>query len=63
MYLILYHSRVILLGDLNYRVSLPEETTRLLVEKKAWTNLLQNDQVRNYYNIINYSYYDLNIIR
>lgn len=38
-------SRVILLGDLNYRVSLPEATTRLLVERKDWETLLQNDQV------------------
>lgn len=38
-------SRVILLGDLNYRVSLPEETTRLLVDKGEWSTLLKNDQV------------------
>jgi hypothetical protein len=36
---------VILLGDLNYRISLPEETTRLLVEKRDWDSLLENDQV------------------
>ena len=40
-------SRVILLGDLNYRVSLPEETTRLLVDKREWSTLLENDQVGN----------------
>lgn len=34
-----------MLGDLNYRISLPEETTRLLVEKKDWDSLLENDQV------------------
>ncbi|KAJ9708628.1 hypothetical protein PVL29_000587 [Vitis rotundifolia] len=43
---ILDHDRVILLGDLNYRVSLPEETTRLLVDKREWSTLLENDQVR-----------------
>ncbi|XP_008466924.2 type IV inositol polyphosphate 5-phosphatase 9 [Cucumis melo] len=43
---ILQHDRVILLGDLNYRVSLPEETTRLLVERKDWESLLENDQLK-----------------
>jgi len=41
-------SHVILLGDLNYRISLPEETTRLLVEKGDWDSLLENDQVYIY---------------
>ncbi|KAJ6890833.1 LOW QUALITY PROTEIN: type IV inositol polyphosphate 5-phosphatase 9-like [Populus alba x Populus x berolinensis] len=39
-------SRVILLGDLNYRISLPEATTRLLVDRKEWNALLENDQLR-----------------
>ncbi|XP_010271141.1 PREDICTED: type IV inositol polyphosphate 5-phosphatase 9 isoform X2 [Nelumbo nucifera] len=43
---ILDHDRVILLGDLNYRISLPEATTRLLVEKGEWDVLLENDQLR-----------------
>ncbi|OAY29356.1 type IV inositol polyphosphate 5-phosphatase 9 isoform X2 [Manihot esculenta] len=43
---ILDHDRVILLGDLNYRISLPEETTRLLVNRKEWNTLLENDQLR-----------------
>lgn len=38
-------SHVILLGDLNYRISLPEETTRLLVENGDWDSLLEYDQV------------------
>nr|XP_016514156.1 PREDICTED: type IV inositol polyphosphate 5-phosphatase 9-like isoform X2 [Nicotiana tabacum] len=42
---ILDHDRVILLGDLNYRISLPESTTRLLVEKGDWNALLENDQM------------------
>lgn len=43
---ILDHDRVILLGDLNYRISLPEATTRLLVERSEWNVLLENDQLR-----------------
>ncbi|XP_031261882.1 type IV inositol polyphosphate 5-phosphatase 9-like [Pistacia vera] len=43
---ILDHDQVILLGDLNYRISLPEETTRLLVERREWNPLLENDQLR-----------------
>ncbi|KAK7273576.1 hypothetical protein RIF29_14632 [Crotalaria pallida] len=42
---ILDHDHVILLGDLNYRISLPEETTHLLVEKRDWDSLLENDQL------------------
>ncbi|MED6193660.1 Type IV inositol polyphosphate 5-phosphatase 9 [Stylosanthes scabra] len=42
---ILDHDHVVLLGDLNYRISLPEESTRLLVEKGDWDSLLQNDQL------------------
>ncbi|XP_071724182.1 type IV inositol polyphosphate 5-phosphatase 9 [Rutidosis leptorrhynchoides] len=42
---ILDHDRVILLGDLNYRISLPEPTTRLLVEGEEWNVLLENDQL------------------
>ncbi|CAJ1939036.1 unnamed protein product [Sphenostylis stenocarpa] len=42
---ILDHDHVIFLGDLNYRISLPEETTRLLVEKGDWDSLLENDQL------------------
>lgn len=38
-------SRIIWLGDLNYRISLPGSTTRLLVEQKEWKVLLENDQV------------------
>ncbi|XP_072972989.1 type IV inositol polyphosphate 5-phosphatase 9 [Typha angustifolia] len=42
---ILDHDRIILLGDLNYRISLPESMTCLLVEQKEWNILLQNDQL------------------
>ncbi|KAG0451912.1 hypothetical protein HPP92_026207 [Vanilla planifolia] len=43
---ILDHDRVILLGDLNYRISLPESETRLLVQQKEWNVLLEKDQLR-----------------
>ncbi|KAL5763000.1 hypothetical protein ACOSP7_019264 [Xanthoceras sorbifolium] len=43
---ILDHDRVIFLGDLNYRISLPEATTRLLVDRREWNTLLENDQLR-----------------
>ncbi|KAL0927122.1 hypothetical protein M5K25_001281 [Dendrobium thyrsiflorum] len=40
------HDRIILLGDLNYRISLPEAQTRSLVERKEWNLLLEKDQLR-----------------
>ncbi|XP_057774034.1 type IV inositol polyphosphate 5-phosphatase 9 [Salvia miltiorrhiza] len=43
---ILHHDRVIFLGDLNYRISLPESTTRLLVYEQDWNALLEHDQLR-----------------
>ncbi|KAI8538576.1 hypothetical protein RHMOL_Rhmol09G0114600 [Rhododendron molle] len=43
---ILGHDRIIVLGDLNYRISLPELETRLLVDKGEWNTLLQNDQLK-----------------
>jgi phosphatidylinositol-bisphosphatase len=43
---ILHHDRVIWLGDLNYRIYLPEERTRLLVNRQEWNILLQNDQLK-----------------
>lgn len=38
-------SQVVLLGDLNYRISLEEAETRSLVRAKRWPVLLENDQV------------------
>ena len=38
-------SQVVLLGDLNYRISLEEAETRSLVKAKKWDILLENDQV------------------
>ncbi|XP_072973100.1 type IV inositol polyphosphate 5-phosphatase 9-like [Typha angustifolia] len=43
---ILDHDRIILLGDLNYRISLPEPKTRLLVDQRKWNILLEQDQLR-----------------
>ncbi|XP_030468158.1 type IV inositol polyphosphate 5-phosphatase 9-like [Syzygium oleosum] len=43
---ILDHDRVILLGDLNYQISLPEATTRSLVERSEWNKLLEHDQLK-----------------
>ncbi|KAG6475244.1 hypothetical protein ZIOFF_064462 [Zingiber officinale] len=43
---ILDHERVVLFGDLNYRISLPEATTRSLVEDEQWNTLLQKDELR-----------------
>ncbi|XP_068663801.1 type IV inositol polyphosphate 5-phosphatase 9-like [Aristolochia californica] len=43
---ILDHDRVIWLGDLNYRISMPAATTRSLVERGEWDILLENDQLR-----------------
>ncbi|XXG51274.1 hypothetical protein AAC387_Pa02g5087 [Persea americana] len=43
---ILNHDRAVWLGDLNYRISMPESTTRLLIEKGDWDTLLENDQLR-----------------
>ncbi|KAI6677227.1 hypothetical protein NL676_038023 [Syzygium grande] len=43
---ILDHDRVILLGDLNYQISLPEAMTRSLVEQSEWNKLLEHDQLK-----------------
>ncbi|OWM62668.1 hypothetical protein CDL15_Pgr019962 [Punica granatum] len=43
---ILDHDRVIWLGDLNYRIHLPDSTTRALVERRKWNVLLENDQLK-----------------
>ncbi|KAK3133264.1 hypothetical protein QOZ80_6AG0534400 [Eleusine coracana subsp. coracana] len=42
---ILDHDQVVLLGDLNYRISLEETETRSLVKAKNWAILLENDQL------------------
>lgn len=40
------HDRVFLFGDLNYRISLPNASTRSLVEQNRWSILLQKDQLK-----------------
>ncbi|CAK9135424.1 unnamed protein product [Ilex paraguariensis] len=42
---IIDHDRIIWLGDLNYRVSLSYEETRLLLEGNDWDSLLEKDQL------------------
>ncbi|KAL4196065.1 hypothetical protein AMTRI_Chr04g244180 [Amborella trichopoda] len=43
---ILEHDRIVWLGDLNYRISLTDSETRLLVERGDWKSLHENDQLR-----------------
>ncbi|XP_048330297.2 type IV inositol polyphosphate 5-phosphatase 9 isoform X2 [Ziziphus jujuba] len=43
---ILDHNNVIWLGDLNYRIHLPDYITWSLVEKKEWSVLLENDELK-----------------
>lgn len=42
---IMDHDRIIWLGDLNYRVSLSYEDTRMLLEDNDWDKLLEKDQL------------------
>ncbi|XP_074588925.1 type IV inositol polyphosphate 5-phosphatase 9-like [Curcuma longa] len=41
---ILDHNRVVLFGDLNYRISLPNAKTRSLIDQEEWKMLLGKDQ-------------------
>ncbi|XP_054790102.1 type IV inositol polyphosphate 5-phosphatase 9-like [Prosopis cineraria] len=43
---ILDHDRVIWLGDLNYRIYLPDSATLSLVKRRDWNALLKNDQLK-----------------
>lgn len=43
---ILEHERIIWLGDLNYRISLPYSSAKALVEMHNWKQLLERDQLR-----------------
>lgn len=40
------HDRVIMLGDLNYRLNLSDGEARALVEQKQWQRLLEDDQLK-----------------
>ncbi|KAM0913551.1 hypothetical protein ACQ4PT_012081 [Festuca glaucescens] len=42
---IIEHDRVVLLGDLNYRISMDDAEARLLVSANKWSTLLENDQL------------------
>ncbi|KAL9245731.1 hypothetical protein vseg_019349 [Gypsophila vaccaria] len=42
---IIDHDRVLWFGDLNYRVSLPYDEARLLLEDNDWDTLLEKDQL------------------
>lgn len=42
---ILDHDRVVLLGDLNYRIAMDDAEARLLVRAKKWSMLLENDEL------------------
>uniref|UniRef100_A0A453PJB9 Inositol polyphosphate-related phosphatase domain-containing protein n=1 Tax=Aegilops tauschii subsp. strangulata TaxID=200361 RepID=A0A453PJB9_AEGTS len=42
---IIDHDRIIWLGDLNYRVALSYDETRVLLEQNDWDTLLENDQL------------------
>ena len=42
---ILDHDRVLLLGDLNYRISMDDAEARLLVRAMKWSMLLENDEL------------------
>ena len=39
-------SRIIWLGDLNYRIALSYRSAKALVEMRNWKALLENDQAR-----------------
>ncbi|KAJ0920842.1 putative inositol-polyphosphate 5-phosphatase [Helianthus annuus] len=43
---IMDHERILWLGDLNYRLSLPYEETCDLISKNAWPKLLESDQLK-----------------
>uniref|UniRef100_A0ACD6A2S7 Uncharacterized protein n=1 Tax=Avena sativa TaxID=4498 RepID=A0ACD6A2S7_AVESA len=42
---ILDHDRVVLLGDLNYRISMDDAQARLLVSANKWSTLLEKDEL------------------
>ncbi|XP_042398206.1 type IV inositol polyphosphate 5-phosphatase 9-like [Zingiber officinale] len=39
------HDHIVLFGDLNYRISLPDAKMRQLVDRKEWKTLLDDDQL------------------
>ena len=43
---VFFFSRIIWLGDLNYRIALSYRSAKALVEMRNWMALLENDQAR-----------------
>jgi hypothetical protein len=43
---IMAHDRIIWLGDLNYRIDLPDKETWILVNQCDWKSLLPKDQLK-----------------
>ncbi|PNX81831.1 type I inositol 145-trisphosphate 5-phosphatase CVP2-like protein, partial [Trifolium pratense] len=39
-------SRVVWLGDLNYRIDMPYSATQSLIKRKEWKTLLKHDQLK-----------------
>ena len=48
-YCIENHKLVFIIGDLNYRIDLPNETVRLAVEKKEYAKLKEHDELMSFY--------------
>ena len=44
---IMDHTRIWWIGDLNYRINLPNDDVRSLVKKKKWDTLYNDDQLKN----------------
>eukprot|EP00002_Diphylleia_rotans_P037167 TRINITY_DN8279_c0_g1_i4.p1 TRINITY_DN8279_c0_g1~~TRINITY_DN8279_c0_g1_i4.p1 ORF type:complete len:566 (-),score=82.64 TRINITY_DN8279_c0_g1_i4:1330-3027(-) len=42
---IMRHDIIVWMGDLNYRINLPDSVARDLILKKKWSSLLENDQL------------------
>jgi hypothetical protein len=45
------HQIVLLFGDLNYRINLPNEVVRPAVERKEYDKLLEHDELTASYNL------------
>lgn len=43
---IIDHDRVVWLGDLNYRIYMPDSTTKSLIKRGEWETLLKHDQLK-----------------
>ncbi|XP_061361796.1 type IV inositol polyphosphate 5-phosphatase 9-like [Gastrolobium bilobum] len=43
---IIDHDRVVWLGDLNYRICMPDSATQSLIKRREWETLLKHDQLK-----------------